>query len=693
MRVDRRRDQHGFTMLETLLTLVLTALIMAPLFGWAFVASRQQTATITRNIDGASVGFLRTSFLRDVASSHTANVGTAANGTDCSGGGSAAAAPTDTVLRLTASTGPRVVYNRAASSEGTGTSLWRRECTGGAATSETELVRDISPTSVAVSCAPRPGMGSTDCGRISLRVDTVSGQAVSMTASLRAGVAIGVVTGGGPAYVSPDVSISVSDLEVYRGETVTFDGTANDPGGSTMTYRWELGDGTISTALSVSHAYSQLGEFTAVFTATTAGGTPASDYVRIRVQNRPPTAVISAPSENPLTVNRCTSVNFAAAGSSDPDTGGSVVRYLWSYGDGQTATKTSSAAHGHAYSMPRGSSNPYTVNLRVEDNDHDAFGNGAGDDTTQVVVTNRAPNTPAIQGAWNSSTAAGGSSLQVTTPATVNFSITGPSPLDPDGTCDTLSYQWLKDGSPINGATGATYAHSATGGATISVKVTDDQGESKTSSGVTLATNTPPTAAFTLTSYDVRAGAAVTPESSSSDPETPAASLVHAWTFPNGTPATSTARAPGVVRFGANVPAGSSFESATYTTSLSVTDGSGVMNGPATRTITVRGAPAPSSISASGSNRTNTVSWPAVPGVAGVPTAVSYDVDIRWCTFRVFVCLSWNDFRDAYDGTATSWTSTNHGAANNSDVELRVRTKDPYSGTWSPFRTQAVQFK
>ncbi len=702
--------QGGFSLLETMITVMLAGLIMAPIFGWAFVASRQQAATVTRNIDGASVGLLRTYFLRDVASASGAMAGTGANGGDCSGGTAAAAAATDTLLNLASAPGERVVYNRATASDGTGLSIWRRVCAGATATVETELTRDIEPSSLAVSCAARPGMPSTDCGRISLRVTTDRGQAVSMSASLRAGVSVGAVSGGGggPTYVSPDVTITASAIEVYRGESLTLDGTASVPSGESLTSHWDLGDGTTASTASVTHSYSQLGEFTAVYTATTAAGTPASDYVRIQVRNRPPTAVISAPTADPLTVNRCQNVSFAANGSADNDSGGSIASYIWDYGDGDTVTRTNPAAHTHAFAAPRSASNPYSVSLRVEDDDHDEFGNGSDSTSTEVIVNNRAPNTPTVTGSWNGQTASGGASLAVTSPATVAFSATAS---DPDGTCDTLSYQWLLDDEPVSGATSSTYSYVASGSRQIKLRITDDQGETRTSTGVTVSTNGPPSAAFTLSSYDVRAGQAVTATSTSSDTETPLAALGHSWTFPNGSatfPNGASNPNPGTIRFGANVAAGQTFSSAQYTVSLTVTDGAGATSGAATRQITVNGAPAPSGLSATGSascsgwacaigggtwTRNNTVSWGPVATVAGVSGSMQYDLDIRWCTLNIFGCITWSSWTDAYQGTATSWSSTNHSASNNSNVEVRARTRDPYTGTWSSYRTQGVEFR
>lgn len=679
----RAAGQGGFTLLETMITVMLAGLIMAPIFGWAFVASRQQAATITRNIDGASVGFLRTYFLRDVASASGAAAGTAANGGDCTGGTAEAAAATDTLLNLASAPGERVIYNRATASDGDGLSIWRRVCTGATATTETELIRDIEPPSLDVSCAARPGMPSTDCGRISLRVTTDRGRAVSMSASLRAGVSVGAVSGGGggSTYVSPDVAITASAIEVYRGESVTFGATATMPTGETPSSHWDLGDGTTASTASVTHSYSSLGEFTAVYTATTAAGTPSSDYIRIQVRNRPPTAVISAPSADPLTVNRCQAVSFAANGSADNDSGGSIVRYLWNYGDGDTSTKASPAAHAHAFAAPRSAANPYSVSLRVEDNDHDAFGNGSDTTSTDVIVDNRAPNTPTISGSWNGQSAAGGATLAVTSPATVVFTATAS---DPDGSCDTLSYQWLVDGDPVSGATGATYSYTASGSKQIKVRITDDQGESKTSTGVTVSTNTPPTATFTLNPTTVRTGVNVTVTNDSSDAETAASGLTYAWTFEHGNQdgsnSTSSARNPGTVKFSHNGASGDVFAPGTsgqaYTVTLTVTDPHGG-TATTTRTVNVTGAPKPTGLSTSGfgcsgflctGSRTGTMSWSAVSNVT------EYEVRLE--------CDWWLCGTNHTLYTTNTSVSRSGLPFNSDSYNFRVRARDAHSGRW-----------
>jgi PKD repeat protein len=70
-----------------------------------------------------------------------------------------------------------------------------------------------------------------------------------------------------------------------------------------------------------------------------------------------PTAAISAPSS--LSANALAA--FSGTASTDPYPGGSIAKYVWSWGDG---SESSGAAPGHAYSAP----GEYTVTLTVTDN-------------------------------------------------------------------------------------------------------------------------------------------------------------------------------------------------------------------------------------------------------------------------------------------------------------------------------------
>ena len=136
----RGRSQEGVTLVETLAVLAISSIIMIPLLGWAVLAIQEQEAALNRNVDGASIGLLRTYFVRDVASANGAATGAAAEGTDCSGGAGAATAPAQTLLHLERDGGEYVVYNEVTSSGGVGLSIWRRECDGPTLMATTEVM-------------------------------------------------------------------------------------------------------------------------------------------------------------------------------------------------------------------------------------------------------------------------------------------------------------------------------------------------------------------------------------------------------------------------------------------------------------------------------------------------------------------------------------------------------------------------
>lgn len=678
----RRKGQGGFTLLETMLSVSLIAMVMLPIFGWAFVASEQQVATIVRNIDGASVGLLRAHFLRDVASSTDAMVGGAAAGNDCTGGSSSASTPVDTVMVLQADSTKTLVYNRATSSKGDGTSIWRRECAAGALVSERELVRKIAPSSLVVTCGPRPTLPSTDCGRISLVTQTDGGQSVSMAASLRAGASVGIVGGGGgPIYISPDVSVTVSALEVHRGEQVTFDGTASIATGAPLTYHWELGDGTTATTSSVTHAYTQLGEFTAVFTATTPDGTPGTNFTRIKVTNRKPTAVISSPAAN-VSTYQCTPITFAGTGSNDSGDasyGGAIAKYHWDYGDGRTGT-VNTVSHSSQFTNigPNSGNSPLTVGLTVEDND----GGMSPMVSRDILVKNRLPNVPPITAqVQNGPLVSAGGNYTGTLPLVVKLRSNAS---DPDGSCDTLSYSWDLGGGQQSTAADPDLNITSGSSRTVKLTVTDEHGGSRTSQPITFTLNGPPTAAFTLNPTSVRTGVAVTVTNSSSDNETPASGLTYAWTFQHGnqdgTNSTSGLQNPGTVKFSHNQAVSDTFAPASpgeaYTVTLTVTDPQGGTS-TTTRTVNVTGAPAPTNLAHSGfgcsgwfcaGSRTGTMSWSAVSNVDRYQ--VRLECEWLWCGTN-------------YTLETAGLSITQSGLPSISgDYKFRVRARDSYSGRW-----------
>jgi glucose/arabinose dehydrogenase/PKD repeat protein len=82
---------------------------------------------------------------------------------------------------------------------------------------------------------------------------------------------------------------------------VLFDGSASgDPDGEAISYRWNFGDGTSSTAAKPGHVYQTAGTYTAQLTVTDARGASSTDSIRIDVGNTSPTPVIQSPADGSL---------------------------------------------------------------------------------------------------------------------------------------------------------------------------------------------------------------------------------------------------------------------------------------------------------------------------------------------------------------------------------------------------------
>ncbi len=70
---------------------------------------------------------------------------------------------------------------------------------------------------------------------------------------------------------------------------------STDPGGSSLTYSWNFGDGSTSTAANPSHTYSAAGNYTAVLTVRNSAGATGTASVSITAGNTMPALNISAP--------------------------------------------------------------------------------------------------------------------------------------------------------------------------------------------------------------------------------------------------------------------------------------------------------------------------------------------------------------------------------------------------------------
>lgn len=136
---------------------------------------------------------------------------------------------------------------------------------------------------------------------------------------------------------------------------VALDASASHPplnGGQINQYTFNFGDGSpavTQTTPTVHHTYSALGTYQAEATVTdTGGGTGTSPNVAITTHapSQPPVAALRA---TPASGHVPLTVVFNAAGSRDPNSGGSITLYSFNFGDGSRLVTHSAATATHTY--------------------------------------------------------------------------------------------------------------------------------------------------------------------------------------------------------------------------------------------------------------------------------------------------------------------------------------------------------
>ena len=150
-------------------------------------------------------------------------------------------------------------------------------------------------------------------------------------------------------------------------DLIQFTDTTMDPAGEIIAWSWNFGDGATSTLQNPTHQYANNGAYTVTLTITLNGGSTASKSKQVQVSNVPPTADftwahVGNPSNN--------QIQFTDQ-SNDLD--GTIVSYLWDFGDGETGTG-STAIHAYA------TQNTYNVKLTVTDDD------GSAKDITKIIT-------------------------------------------------------------------------------------------------------------------------------------------------------------------------------------------------------------------------------------------------------------------------------------------------------------------
>jgi PKD repeat protein/KaiC/GvpD/RAD55 family RecA-like ATPase len=269
------------------------------------------------------------------------------------------------------------------------------------------------------------------------------------------------------AKTPPNATFVSSSTTPLTGEDIVFNATnSHDLDGQITDYFWDFGDGNIGTGSIANHAYADNGTYQVTLTVTDNDGLDDTTSDMITVQNRPPIAQFS---ESATIVDTEVTIYFNASDSYDPD--GSIVVYFWDFGDGTNAT---GLIVTHSYAE----NGTYVVTLTVTDNDAAK----ASTNATKTVL-NQHPVASFTESAET-----------VYTGETITFNAT--SSYDSDGFI--ISYFWdFGDGENTTGVV-VDHSYVDNGAYTVTLTVTDEDGDSGIATSVKSIVNRDPVASFII---------------------------------------------------------------------------------------------------------------------------------------------------------------------------------------------------
>ncbi len=190
-----------------------------------------------------------------------------------------------------------------------------------------------------------------------------------------------VAFGAGVQQVPPVAQVGGPYTGV-EGEPVHFDGSgSSDPGGATLTYQWDFGDGTtVADGATPDHTYAQHGTYTV--TLTVSNGTMTSTATTTATIAQAPAPIARA--GGPYSGSEGSPVQFDGTASSDPR--GASLTYEWDFGDGSPTAGGATPSHTYA------DNGSYTVTLTVSN------GSLTGTATATATIANVVPSLGAITG-------------------------------------------------------------------------------------------------------------------------------------------------------------------------------------------------------------------------------------------------------------------------------------------------------
>ena len=353
----------------------------------------------------------------------------------------------------------------------------------------------------------------------------VYNSAGTYSVTLVAGNAAGSNTSTQTNYINVSTIPAAGFTSAVNGATATFTNTSSNA----TSYTWNFGDGNTSNLQNPAHVYAGDGSYTVTLTAANACGPNTSTQTLVIVT--PPTAGFTANTTagcGPLTVH------FTSTSSAN------ATAYNWSFPGGSPSTSTAQNP-----TVTYNAAGTYAVTLVVSN----AAGSNTATQSSYITVN------PIPTAAFTSSTNGAAASFNNTS-------------------ANAVSYSWnFGDGGASNAAN-PTHTYAGDGTYTVTLTATNPCGTNTFTQTVVIAT--PPTAGFTANTTTGCGPLTVQFTSTSS-----ANATSFNWSFPGGSPSTSTAQNP-VVTYNA---------AGTYAVTLVVSNAAGSNTATQSSYITVNPVP------------------------------------------------------------------------------------------------------
>ncbi|RLF47925.1 MAG: hypothetical protein DRN10_03275 [Thermoplasmata archaeon] len=263
--------------------------------------------------------------------------------------------------------------------------------------------------------------------------------------------------------VPPYANFSYSPISPSTSDMIQFNDTSVDPDGSVVNRTWDFGDGSIGYGKNAVHSYADDGTYAVMLIVRDNDNGTSNITKYVNVSNVAPLPDFSFSPSSPRDVDV---IHFTDASY---DTDGSVVAWLWDFGDGHNSTLQNPT---HIYS----DDGIYTVKLTATDDD------GSSASVSKDIKVRNAP-------------------------PTADFYYVPPSPDDMDnvsfydssGDADgsVVAWHWNFGDGNISSEQNPSHAYSDNGVYAVRLTVTDDDGSNDTVIHSIIVANIPPVASFT----------------------------------------------------------------------------------------------------------------------------------------------------------------------------------------------------